>query len=76
MDALASLAKRVDDVEGRFTLIDHETDIENTSLWDAVMEIRRAINRLEQLHGVSAQTQWLVQAGGPRHPDAGPDLGA
>ena len=73
MDALA---KRIDDLGSRLALIDHETDIENTGLWDAVMEIRRAINRLEQMHGVSAQTQWLVQAGGPRHPDAGPDLGA
>ena len=75
MDTLTHLINRIDDVSTKLAAVESETDTEATSLWDAVMEIRRAVNRLEELHGVSSQTQWTVQAGGPRHPDSGPELG-
>lgn len=75
MDALAPISKHLDALSTKLAAVEAETDIEATSLWDAVMEIRRAINRLEERHGVGAQTQWTVQAGGPRHPDSGPELG-
>jgi hypothetical protein len=76
MDALSHLTRRIDDLGTRVAAIDAETDFEATALWDAVMEIRRAVNRLEELHGSSSLTQWTIQTGGPRHPDSGPELGA
>ena len=75
MDALTHLTNRLDDLSTKLAAVAAETDTEATSLWEAVMEIRRAVNRLEELHGVQAQTQWTVQTGGPRHPDSGPELG-
>lgn len=76
MDSLTSLGQRIGDLEGKFALIERETDDENAALWEAVRELRRAVNRLEQAQGAHAQTQWMVQAGSPRHPDSGPELGA
>jgi hypothetical protein len=75
MDSLANIGQHISDLEGKFSFIERETDQENAVLWDAVRELRRAVNRLEQLQGVQAQTQWLVQSGSPRHPDSGPELG-
>lgn len=75
MDALTLLTNRLDDMSTKLSAVAAETDAEATSLWDAVMEIRRAVNRLEELHGVQAQTQWTVQTDCSRHPDSGPELG-
>lgn len=60
---------RITELDDRIHAVERGSRIEETVLWDAVMEIRKAINRLEDSHGVTP-TSWLVRAGGPRHPDA------
>jgi hypothetical protein len=65
---------RITELDDRIYSLDQRTGLEHTQTWDAIGEIRRAINRLEDQHGVRP-TAWAVHNFQPRHPDADPDSG-